>query len=87
MSTVWDTITPFHQLGLSPAPRAALDDTVGPGIARSAGPSATDDPKPWHPDNGLFWFGVIALVSVGLIAGATEVRVGPFRASASAGHK
>lgn len=32
--------------------------------------------QPWHPSNPLFWFGVIAAATFGLMAVSTTVRVG-----------
>jgi hypothetical protein len=85
MATAWDTMSPYHQLGVKPG--AAPERSSMPGIARSSGPGmldATAD-KLWHPDNPLFWFGVIALATFGAIAGSTSIKVGPFRASAGVG--
>lgn len=40
---------------------------------------------PWSPSNPLFWFGAVALVTFGLAAFSTSVRVGPAKVSLSAG--
>lgn len=82
-------LDPFHLAGVravsGPSPAASdaapSDLRGGPGrLTDIAGPG-----KPWSPDSPLFWFGLIAAVTFGLIGGATQIRVGPFTASASAG--
>ncbi len=41
--------------------------------------------QPWSPTNPLFWFGVIAAATFGLMAVSTSVRVGKATASVSLG--
>lgn len=86
----WDRFDPYHLYGVKPAsmlpapPVQGLDD----GLARSAGPALLDrdgDSKPWHPDSPLFWFGMLAAVTLGFVAVSTSVRVGPFKAAAAVG--
>ncbi|MGI8685121.1 MAG: hypothetical protein ACR2MO_08565 [Acidimicrobiales bacterium] len=84
-STVWDTLTPFHTLGLGQGQAAPSGAGEIPGVARSSGPALGDDGKPWHPDSPLFWFGLIAAATIGLVAASTQVRLGPLKASLSAG--
>lgn len=38
-----------------------------------------------HLDHPFFWFAALAAVTFGLIGGSTHLRVGPFKAGASAG--
>lgn len=86
MATAWQTMDPYHQFGLRPA-QVPERGTSMPGVARSSGPGVADSvaDKLWHPDNPLFWFGVLALATFGAIAGSTSIKVGPFRASAGVG--
>lgn len=44
-----------------------------------------DDDPAWHPNNPLFWFGGLLLVTFGLIGATSSLRVGPVRASVKAG--
>lgn len=37
------------------------------------------------PEDPLFWFAVIAGVTLGLVGASTHLRVGPFKVSGSAG--
>jgi hypothetical protein len=53
-----------------------------PGVA---GPSIKGTASPLSPSGPLFWIGVIAAASVGLMAYSTSVRVGPASASLSLG--
>lgn len=50
-----------------------------------AGPSTKGTAAPLSPSGPLFWIGVIAAASVGLMAYSTTVRVGPASASLSLG--
>jgi hypothetical protein len=79
--------TPRALLGLNPgAVPPGAQTTITPGIARSAGPGIlADTSKPWHPDSPMFWFGVLLATTFGLIGASTSLRVGPFKAAASAG--
>ena len=54
-------------------------------LARSAGPAPHNGASPFSPSSPLFWFGVVAAASVGLMAYSTSVRVGPASASVSLG--
>ncbi len=56
----------------------------GHGLERTAIAAVS---HPLHPDNGLFWMGLILFVSVGLIGATVSVsgRAGPLHASAGAG--
>jgi hypothetical protein len=84
-SFTWDQqMDPYTTYRVQPA---SVSPSSIPGAARSAGPGAFDAAaaKLWHPDNPLFWFGVIAAATFGLVAGSTSIKVGPFRASAGVG--
>ncbi|MEU0788034.1 hypothetical protein ABZ341_41710 [Streptomyces sp. NPDC006173] len=67
---------------LAGAPVVSRDQTAA---TPSAGPSIAVKSPPWSPDNPLFWFGVIAAASVGLMGYSTTVRVGPAKAGISVG--
>lgn len=60
------------------APTAGLANSVHPG-------GVTDGARPYDPDSALFWFGLILTATLGLVAASTSIRVGPLKASASAG--
>lgn len=77
---IWDDISPLSQVG---GPLGGLSDDVTTGGLGSTG--ILPIKSVLHPDHPLFWFGTIALVTFGLIGGSTHLRVGPFKASASAG--
>lgn len=78
------TLSPFTPAayGLTSAapPSSAL--STSPSIAQS---SVQALPQIWHPDNPVFWVGVIAAASVGLIGFTVTGRAGPARASAGVG--
>jgi hypothetical protein len=67
---------------LAGAPTATRDHTAA---TAAAGPSLSVKSPPWSPDNPLFWFGVVAAVSVGLMGYSTTVRVGPAKAGLEIG--
>lgn len=64
------------------APAATRDHVAA---TQAAGPAAAVKAPPWSPDNPLFWFGVLAAVSVGLMGYSTTVRVGPAKAGIQLG--
>ncbi len=84
----WERFDPLHIYGVRP-PGAANGTVVEPmpGMEGNAGPSLLEaaGDRPWHPDSPLFWFGILLATTFGLIGASTAIRVGPFRASASAG--
>lgn len=51
----------------------------------SAGPALSTAEPPWSPRNPLFWFGVVAAATVGLMGYSTTVRVGPAKGSVEIG--
>lgn len=70
----------------TPGRDAGVATTAIPGMERSAGPGLfTAMGKSWHPDNPMFWVGAFLLAAAGLIAGATEFRIGPAKVGASIG--
>lgn len=83
----WQKLNPFDQVGMTAAVPASARTSMTPGIGRSALPATSQDwdDRLWHPNNPLFWAGAFIAVTVGLIATSTTIRVGPFKASASAG--
>jgi hypothetical protein len=56
-------------------------------LAQVAGPTpqANGTGALLHPNNPLFWVGVVLAGAIGLAAASTTVRVGPARVSASLG--
>lgn len=81
----YDTVDPYNLLGAKPAAMVPSGTTPSPIAAVTGSLLDRGDGKPWHPDNGLFWFGVIAATTLGLIGASTSLRVGPFRAAVSGG--
>lgn len=83
----YDTVDPYNLLGVKPASMLNPHATVWGGNLQAATTSLRDagSGKPWNPDNPLFWFGGLLLVTFGLIGAATSVRVGPFKAAVAAG--
>lgn len=61
---------------------ATPDATPLASIATAAGDDAS---KAWHPDSPLFWLGIIGALTFGFAFLSTTVRVGPARATVSAG--
>jgi hypothetical protein len=76
--------TPYDLTGVRPGLAIEAGSDTMPGLAGGPG-LLQENPPPWHPASPLFWFGVLAATTLGLIAASTTVRVGPFTASASAG--
>lgn len=83
----WNRLNPFELVNMPGGVPPAARTSTTPGIGRSAMPATARDwdDRLWHPDNPLFWAGAFLAVTVGLIATSTTIRVGPFKASASAG--
>jgi hypothetical protein len=67
---------------LAGAPTVTRDHTAA---ATSAGPSMESKEPPWSPKNPLFWFGVVAAATFGLMGYSTTVRVGPAKGSVELG--
>lgn len=65
------------------APQKATSDRSE--LPKVAAPSMAGAASPLSPSGPLFWIGVIAAASVGLMAYSTSVRVGPASASVSLG--
>lgn len=80
MGTVWDQLNPLAMVG---GPTGGVSDDVTTGGLGATGILPASSPI--HPDHPLFWFAAFAAVTLGLIGGSTHLRVGPFKASASAG--
>jgi hypothetical protein len=66
-------------------PATSTASTAATPLPQVAGPSGIDLSPAWHPDSPMFWLGAILAVAVGLAYASTTVRVGPVKASASAG--
>lgn len=82
----WTVPSPATKYGgafMTPS-AATRDDTP---LAQVAGPAqaARGTGSLVHPNNGLFWLGVLLAGALGLAAVSTTVRVGPAKVSASVG--
>ena len=77
--------SPYSKYGLNGTATSPVDaplpSIAGPGVADSLAA------KPWHPQSPLFWFGVIAAATFGLMAVSVSGRVGPVKAGVSVGTK
>lgn len=80
MQVDWAQLDPLTMIG---GPTGGLSDDVTTGGLGSSGifPQA----HPASPDHPLFWFAVLAGVTLGAIGASTHLRVGPFRAGLDAG--
>jgi hypothetical protein len=67
---------------LAGAPVVSRDHTAA---TSSAGPSLEIKSPPWSPESPLFWFGILAAASFGLMGYSTTVRVGPAKAGVEIG--
>lgn len=81
----WDMINPTLLGVKPPAAIAAQDQALQPMPAITASLADRNGHKPWHPDNGLFWFGMLAALTFGLIGATSTVRFGPIRGQLAAG--
>ena len=92
-SAFWASLDPYTQCrvatGISTSPPADSGISAGPGTV-----SQKLEAKLWHPDNPLFWFGLLAggtALAMALSTGTVRARasaggrVGPLEGSASAG--
>lgn len=78
----WDRLNAYNVYNVKPAGVAGAI----PGLERSAGPGVmTSVPKPWHPDNPLFWVGVLLVLTFAGVAGSTSLRAGPYHAGVNVG--
>lgn len=70
-----------YRLGFS-GPQATAAATQSSGLSALPTPAQSygDEGKPWHPSSPLFAFGVLAAVTVGLMAvstsGGVQLRIG-----------
>jgi hypothetical protein len=78
------TVDPFSPAayGLTGAAPPSSSLATAPSIAQSAVQSLA---PVWHPDNPVFWVGIIAAASMGLIGFTVSGRAGPVRGSAGVG--
>lgn len=80
MSNVWP-MTPADKYGGSFLNGAG----TGSVLPSSSGPSHSDSRHTLSPSDPLFWALVMGALAVGLMYASTTVRVGPVKASLSAG--
>jgi hypothetical protein len=79
----WEPTSIVGKYGLTDsAPSPATTELTAVATPRAGAATAG---QPWHPDNPLFAFGLIAAVTFGLAAFSTNVRVGSARAGLSVG--
>ena len=89
----WDTLDPYSQVRLrlvgQDEPSPSLERSAGPGISKGAAASAL-----WHPDNPLFWFGLVGaftagamLLSSGTVSAGARAKVGPVAGEVDVGKK
>lgn len=75
-----------YRLGAT-TPADAFAPTQASGLQALPTPAEGAAPPPWHPDNPLFAFGLLAALTVGLMAvstsGGVSLRVGKTVASAA----
>jgi len=87
----WSKLNPFDQLNMALPRTGPINGPHGdirPSIARAAGPGLKDignDASPFHPDNPLFWALGLGALTLGLIAGSTQIRIGKAKLAVSAG--
>lgn len=76
----WSQISPLAAVG---GPTGGLSDDITTGGLGNV--TVLPIQKALHPDHPFFWFAALGAVTFGLIGASTHLRVGPFRADASAG--
>jgi len=79
----WSSLDPFSQTGIKTG-LSVVPPGDEPGLSTSAGPGAAGTgrllAKVWHPDNPLFWFAGLGI----LTAGAMALSSGTVRAKVAA---
>jgi hypothetical protein len=83
--TSWEPLTPEQKYGWRPPSVAAGQPSVELSAVPSPAVNAAHEAAPWHPDNPLFWFGVLGAATFGLMAFSTSVRVGKATAVVAVG--
>lgn len=73
----------FGRYGLDPAGRQTPAQSELHSVATPGDVAA--ESHPWSPASPLFWFGVLAAITLGLAAVSTSVRVGPVKAGVQLG--
>lgn len=78
---------PASQFGLNGGGTPQADPQRGaPALAKSGGQGALDSGAPlWSPDNPMFWFAALLLVTFGAAAVNANVRIGPVSSSVKLG--
>lgn len=83
MANTWAPSAPGARFGLYQGPASPATTDLNSVATPSEGAEAAA--QPWNPENPLFWFGVLAAATFGLMAVSTTVRVGGAKASVSLG--
>lgn len=76
--------SPSAVYGLPSVADAGAEPDASP-LTSLATAAPDDTASPWHPDNPLFWVAGVLALTFGFAFASTTIRVGPVRASASAG--
>lgn len=75
----WEDLDPMSLAGLNIGGATQASVPADGGALHMS--SVTGQPPIYHPDNPVFWFGVLMAFVTGLVAVHTHVKVGPFRVS------
>ena len=81
ITAIWGD--PYSSVGLAASGDAGAVPTGG--LETAVTPDEVTRTKPYSPESPLFWAFATLAVAFGLVGLSTSARVGPFRASASAG--
>lgn len=84
-SQTWAPLSPQAKYGWNPPAVSSGQPSVELSAVPSPAAGAAAAGQPWNPENPLFWFGVLAATTFGLMAFSTNVRVGNARAGISVG--
>ena len=79
----WEPADPYSKYGLASSPASNTTTELNAIPSPTKGAAAASNPL--HPENPLFWFGVLAATTFGLMAFSTNVRVGNAKAGLSVG--
>jgi hypothetical protein len=84
-ATTWAPQTPEQKYGWKPPAPAGGQQTVELTAVPTPSIGAAVAGNPLHPENPLFWIGLIGAATFGLMAFSTNVRVGNAKAGLSVG--
>jgi len=81
--TDWSSINPGTVTGFGTGYTDGGSGGVTSGVESSVVTRSAGHAPLYSPDNPLFWFAALLLVTVGLVQVSTKVKAGPFHGSAS----